>query len=1592
MVLNKRWVILLFVLLCCLVADVAPRVSEKVVSALKIVWDSLGGAGWKDSAKITVKWNFSTEAVVIDGINTTRYLQDPCSNKWSFLVCKGEAVTSLTVNAFSLNGTMPAALGSLFNLTYLKISTASSAKGKVMGTIPSDIGELASLETLIVDFCSISGTLPSEIFGMTRLKSLQLSNLPLLAGTLPTQLYSMNGLTSIKMLSLPRLDPWTIPTAINSLRLLSSLTFSYINLRGSLPILDLPMLSSVQISSWKQVSSRYNISGHIPEEWADLPSLRSLSLRSNDLTGTIPASFSRLAGLSSLDIAYNRLSGPFPAAIANMSNKFSAISVNNNQLSGLLPKQWRILESPLIWAVDLSSNRFTGPIPDIFCKAYTALGLFFIEKNEFSCYPFTPCFASLSFQDLTDMMGGGIAANVPPPCDKQSACTRLGLNATLGVQSQGVKYAGYALMNTFSNNKCADNAFALAGLGLGSGADVGGLGTSGRFSGLAMQSVERYGQCVQLINEETQALAGSFRRIYIAPGGCGPLSFDVELQEFRAGDLSCSGIPSITTKTYRIGQCGLVYRDAVLGREHSYFGEQTSYTLSFSPVGKVINASLSTKAWSAVSWPAFSFEGYLENVYATVGNRSSSHLSPSSCRSPSSPSQAAPAHQPSTVLYGQRLYRVGVCLAYFYKRAMEKGTYQASGAFRMGCGSPSPRTSSQGEPRDEFTYQLFDAGFTYTKDLSKAIDCCAGRSGEKTDKCERLSCSASLQCAMPRKLLIQKATNSSANSDSARLRKDKLVNLESPFSWIGTTDTESKNPFDSNLTMSVLVSGVCQNPMASELAAGWLRLTAYPAPQGAPVCGTGPVYQQVMQLNQCLRVGEAPPLWARVAWRPVSGAPPSILLYTYADDKCSEDIFSSHLIATMPLSAPLSTGLNGEALTAAQCLMGEQLATFMLIDPTIFDVNTGSWSVLLELFANPSPLTSATPPELTLQGYRQDVYSSSSVCLESRSSTIIQSRVFTDSCLPYRPLGDGLFNQVQSRRFSCKFGLRRVEDKWVTGTGYVSAFSTQQCNQLINTAVQPLPIACISIATARFGESYDAYCTYPQSQAFLRQIEDQRVIYVISTTLATLSGMASLLVLFLIFHSKKKNTKMTVYNKMLALLSLSQLFYDCSFLQPMQVFSTTAPPDQTQIGFVLRGALIMRIFGTLSALLTNFISLSVAYVIVRKKVFPLRRFLWPMFSACAAASFIPALVMYFYEYNLIPRTTFSSIPGTPSIWATNLFVLRAIIIGSILFNLVAFSFVALNVYRIRHHKSKMVSEKRSSTQVSPMYSSSSDNPVSARSDSVNPPPRPTGAASDPMVELCRRLLLYPLIQTATQLPVLFDTFTYAQMEQQANETGTERDFRLTDNYRAYEFTYAVLAPLAGLLFAVVYIGMQPSVRAQISIIQMSVVGACRNVCSRRREVVPDPKVTSPPPHGTLPNNGGGDDVSHLPNSASTRERYSLSGRYTGGEGSASSAGEVLEVEDTGTVTYTAPLAAVQDLQMLEDDDLMNLCAIAPAPPLLIDRDRVVVHGQWTVQGNDKDVELTQTGTYRSQGDNREENDSHIDYYHENPLHTSGKRK
>ena len=164
-----------------------------------------------------------------------------------------------------------------------RVMHVSLHQNELRGEIPTELGDLTSLQILYLHQNGLSGPIPAELGDLSNLQLLYLHR---------------NGLSG------------EIPTELGNLSNLQALYLHQNGLSGEIPT-ELGNLSNLQhLYLWGN-----GLSGEIPAELWNLSSLQELKLNDNkDLTGTIPLGLMNLADLTTVWIQGTGLCAPEDAA------------------------------------------------------------------------------------------------------------------------------------------------------------------------------------------------------------------------------------------------------------------------------------------------------------------------------------------------------------------------------------------------------------------------------------------------------------------------------------------------------------------------------------------------------------------------------------------------------------------------------------------------------------------------------------------------------------------------------------------------------------------------------------------------------------------------------------------------------------------------------------------------------------------------------------------------------------------------------------------------------------------------------------------------------------------------------------------------------------------------------------------------------------------------------------------------------------------------------------------------------------------------------------------------------------------------------
>nr|KYP55637.1 Piriformospora indica-insensitive protein 2 [Cajanus cajan] len=191
------------------------------------------------------------------------------------------------------------------------------------------------------------------------LESLTLRSNPGLIGTIPSGIGSLRRLQSLVLLENGLTGE--LPLRIGNLVKLRQLVLAGNYLVGEVPA-NYGRLSKLLIFD----ASRNNLSGVLPSTLGLLDSLLKLDLSSNMLEGELPRELGRIKNLTLLDISHNKLRGGLARTLKELVS-LKHLVLSNNPIGGdLLGVTWQNFQS--IEALDLCNTSLEGSVPESMSK------------------------------------------------------------------------------------------------------------------------------------------------------------------------------------------------------------------------------------------------------------------------------------------------------------------------------------------------------------------------------------------------------------------------------------------------------------------------------------------------------------------------------------------------------------------------------------------------------------------------------------------------------------------------------------------------------------------------------------------------------------------------------------------------------------------------------------------------------------------------------------------------------------------------------------------------------------------------------------------------------------------------------------------------------------------------------------------------------------------------------------------------------------------------------------------------------------------------------------------------------------------------
>ncbi|XP_031112254.1 receptor-like protein EIX2 [Ipomoea triloba] len=337
------------------------------------------------------------------------------------------------------------------------------------GTIPHQLGNLSSLQTLSLSNADLKVDSLDWLSSISNLQLLDLSSVNL--SMVHNWLEVINLFPSLRELhlsdcGLSKLSYHPLGHNSSSLEVLDLSGNEFINSIIPRWIFNLNSLHSLDLSSggfvspfpndpWNLTSlsildlSNNEFSGSLPSQLFDLKYLVSLNLGNNRFQGHLPISPWNFTSLSFFDISTNNISGSLPSQLFSLSY-LTSLNLNNNKFQGQFPSSsWNLTS---LKTLDASYNYLSSHIPNWIydCTNLESLSLGYNQlqgniSNSISNL------TSLSFLELT---GNNLTGKIPNQIGKLSKLQTLDLsgNKFYGSLPESLGYLVSLTTLTISSN------------------------------------------------------------------------------------------------------------------------------------------------------------------------------------------------------------------------------------------------------------------------------------------------------------------------------------------------------------------------------------------------------------------------------------------------------------------------------------------------------------------------------------------------------------------------------------------------------------------------------------------------------------------------------------------------------------------------------------------------------------------------------------------------------------------------------------------------------------------------------------------------------------------------------------------------------------------------------------------------------------------------------------------------------------------------------------------------------------------------------------------------------------------------------------
>jgi len=262
------------------------------------------------------------------------------------------------------------------NITIHVVVAMEMSANQLIGSFPTEIMKLTSLQILQLTGNDISGTIPTEIGMMNNLLELNLADTNLV-GTIPTEIGLCSKLYSLNLHGRAVLG--TIPTEIGRLSMLGYFRISSDYLEGTIPT----EIGLLQQLTTLQLINVLNVEGGLPSQFVNLSNLSEIILIDAFDDKTQFAYFlsclPRMT-LVSLEILNSGLEGTIPSSISSFQS-LTFLSLKSVTFTGSIPTELGLMTNLNVLELEALALSFTSKIPSEIGQL-TNLQLLNLGRNE----------------------------------------------------------------------------------------------------------------------------------------------------------------------------------------------------------------------------------------------------------------------------------------------------------------------------------------------------------------------------------------------------------------------------------------------------------------------------------------------------------------------------------------------------------------------------------------------------------------------------------------------------------------------------------------------------------------------------------------------------------------------------------------------------------------------------------------------------------------------------------------------------------------------------------------------------------------------------------------------------------------------------------------------------------------------------------------------------------------------------------------------------------------------------------------------------------------------------------------------------------